>query len=103
MTRAAVYLRQSLDRSGEGAAVDRQRPGCRKLCEQRGWEPVEYVDNDVSASTGKVRPAYARMLADVSAGRIGAVVSWDLDRLHRRPVELEHFINLADLHRIELA
>ena len=25
------------------------------------------------------------MLADVAAGRIGAVVAWDLDRLHRRP------------------
>jgi DNA invertase Pin-like site-specific DNA recombinase len=103
MTRAAVYLRQSLDRTGDGAAVDRQRPGCLRVCADRGWEPVEYVDNDKSASSGKVRPAYVRMLADVSAGRIGAVVAWDLDRLHRRPVELEHFINLADLHRIELA
>jgi hypothetical protein len=28
---------------------------------------------------------------------------WDLDRLHRRPVELEHFMQLADRHRIALA
>src|SRR3712207_8163804 len=37
------------------------------------------------------------------SGRLGAVVAWDLDRLHRRPVELEHFIDLADRHRLALA
>ncbi|MBB3082950.1 DNA invertase Pin-like site-specific DNA recombinase [Geodermatophilus sabuli] len=61
------------------------------------------MDNDTSASSGKARPAYTRMLADVEAGRVGAVVAWDLDRLHRRPVELEHFIDLADRHRLALA
>jgi site-specific DNA recombinase len=100
---AAVYLRQSLDRHGSGLAVARQREDCLKLCAERGWEPVEYTDNDVSASSGKARPAYTRMLADVDAGRLGAVVAWDLDRLHRRPVELEHFIDLADRHRLALA
>jgi site-specific DNA recombinase len=98
-----VYLRQSLDRDGSGLAVARQRKDCLALCETRGWEPIEYVDNDTSASSGKVRPAYVRMLADVAAGRLGAVVAWDLDRLHRRPIELEHFIDLADRHRLALA
>jgi DNA invertase Pin-like site-specific DNA recombinase len=100
--RAAVYLRQSLDRDGTGLAIARQREDRLKLCADRGWNPVEYVDNDTSASSGKVRPAYARMLCDVEAGRVGAVVAWDLDRLHRRPVELEQFIDLADRHRLAL-
>ncbi|MDN5726913.1 MAG: recombinase family protein, partial [Propionibacteriales bacterium] len=47
------------------------------------------------ASSG-TRPAYQRMLADIRAGHIDAVVVWDLDRLHRRPIELEEFITLAD-------
>jgi len=64
---------------------------------------VQYVDNDVSAYSGKRRPAYERMLADIEAGQLGAVVVWDLDRLHRRPVELEQFIHLADKHRLALA
>lgn len=101
--KAAVYLRQSLDRDGQGLAVERQRQDCTALCEARGWEPIEYVDNSISASSGKVRPAYARMLEDVAAGRIQAVVAWDLDRLHRRPIELEHFIDIADKHRLALA
>lgn len=100
--RAAVYLRQSLDRSGEGLAVARQREDCLRLCSDRGWEPVEYEDNDTSASTG-VRPAYQRMLGDIESGSIKAVVSWDLDRLHRRPIELEHFMELADQKRLALA
>ncbi len=101
--KAAVYLRQSLDRDGQGLAVERQRQDCTALCVDRGWEPVEYVDNSISASSGKIRPAYARMLEDISAGHIQGVVAWDLDRLHRRPIELEHFIDLADKHRLALA
>ncbi len=50
-----------------------------------GLDPVEYVDNDMSASNGKLRPAYQRMLADIRDGKIAAVVAWDADRLHRQP------------------
>jgi len=100
---AAVYLRQSLDRTGEAVAVARQREDCLALCADKGWQPVEFVDNDTSASSGKKRPAYEKMLAAIQSGEVAAVVAWDLDRLHRRPVELEAFIDLADRHRIALA
>jgi hypothetical protein len=52
---------------------------------------------------GKKRPAYERMLADIREGRVGAVVCWHLDRLHRQPIELERFVELADTHRVALA
>ncbi|SUA03108.1 phiRv1 integrase [Mycolicibacterium fortuitum] len=84
-------------------AIARQRKDCLALCEQRNWTPVEYVDNDRSATNGKVRPKYQRMLADIADGKIDAVVVWDLDRLHRQPRELEDFIDLADAHRLALA
>lgn len=100
---AAVYLRISEDRSREQLGVTRQREDCLKLCEAKGWEPVEYVDNDTSASNGKTRPAYEKMLTDIRNGRVDAVVAWDLDRLHRRPIELESFMALADQHRLALA
>jgi DNA invertase Pin-like site-specific DNA recombinase len=103
MTTAAVYLRISSDPSGQALGVARQREDCVALCTAKGWTPVEYVDNDVSASSAKKRPAYERMLADIREGRIGAVVAWDLDRLHRRPIELERFMDLADAHRLALA
>ena len=101
--KAAIYLRISSDPKGEQLGVARQRKDCVQLCEAKGWEPVEFVDNDISASNGKHRPAYERMLADIRDGRIGAVVAWDLDRLHRRPIELEAFMELADTHKLALA
>lgn len=97
-----MYLRISQDRSGEGLAIDRQRRECEALCARKGWAPIEYADT-MSASTGAPRPAYRRMLDDVRAGHLDAVVVWDLDRLHRRPIELEEFIALADEHRLALA
>lgn len=101
--RAAVYLRQSRDHGLTQLAIGRQREDCLKVCAERDWEPVEYVDNDASASNGKVRKAYQQMLADIRDDRIQAVVCWDLDRLHRRPIELEEFITLADDHGLALA
>jgi site-specific DNA recombinase len=84
-------------------AATRQREDCVALCKQRGWEWTEYTDNDRSASNGQPRPAYVRLLADIRAGLIDAVVVWDLDRLHRRPAELEEFIDLANERRLALA
>lgn len=81
----------------------RQREDGISLCEGRGWEPVIYEDNDISASSGVRRPGYEKMLADIESGHIQAVVAWDLDRLHRRPIELEHFMELADRKGIALA
>lgn len=100
--RAAIYLRISIDRTGDMLAINRQRRDCLALCEAKGWTPVEYVDNSVSASHG-TRPAYQQLLADIAAGTVDAVVVWDLDRLHRRPIELEQFIALADRHQLALA
>jgi DNA invertase Pin-like site-specific DNA recombinase len=62
-----------------------------------GWDVVEvYEDNDIGAYSGKRRPAYERMLADLAAGRVDAVIAWHPDRLHRRPDELEPFIELIE-------
>jgi DNA invertase Pin-like site-specific DNA recombinase len=109
---AAIYLRQSKDRRDKddpdwqpGLAIDRQRKECLKLIKRKGWpeECVEYPDNDTSASAGKAREHYERMLADIEAGKTTKVAVYNLDRLHRKPVELEHFIDLADRHGVELA
>ena len=100
----AVYLRQSKDSEGDELAIDRQRTGCLKLCRDKGWNSIrEYPDNDRSASNGKPRPRYQQMLKDIGAGKIARVVVWDLDRLHRQPIELEHFMKLADSRQLALA
>lgn len=94
---AGIYCRISLDRAGGALGVARQEADCRKLCEARGWEVGEvYVDNDLSASSGKPRPQYLRLLEDLKAGRLGAVVAYHNDRLLRSPRELEDFIDAVD-------
>jgi DNA invertase Pin-like site-specific DNA recombinase len=100
--RAVMYLRQSKDPNDDQLAISRQREDCVALCEARGWTWTEYVDNDRSASNG-TRPAYQRMLDDIRAGLIDAVVAWDLDRLYRQPRELEDLIDLADQKHLALA
>lgn len=101
---AAVYARISLDLKGEGLGVERQLEDCRALAKRKGWTVVdEYVDNDISASSGKERPEYVRMLDDIRSGRIRAVVVYALDRLTRKPAELETFIDLSERHGISLA
>lgn len=101
---AGLYVRISSDPTGARLGVKRQAEDCTAKAEALGWRVAGvYEDNDKSASTGKRRPAYERMLADVEAGRIDAVVVWDLDRLTRRPIEVEQFIDIADRHRVALA
>jgi site-specific DNA recombinase len=101
--RAAIYTRISSDQ-GTALGVARQEQDCRALVAQRGWTIAGvYVDNDVSASSRIPRPAYRRLLDDLADGLMEAVVVWDLDRLHRRPVELEEFLDLADQHKVALA
>jgi site-specific DNA recombinase len=101
--KAAIYTRISSD-GGTALGIARQEQDCRALAAQRGWEIVGvYVDNDVSAVGGKPRPAYRQLLDDLGEGLFEAVVVWDLDRLHRRPVELEEFLDLADRYKIALA
>lgn len=94
--RAFVYLRQSLDRTGLGAAVERQREDCLKLVAERGWDLAQvWVDNDVSASSRKPRPEYVAMLAAIERGEAEVLVAWHVDRLTRRLTELEDLIDLA--------
>lgn len=97
-----VYARISSDRDGDELGVTRQRVDCEKLAAAKGWQVAErYVDDDVSAWSGKPRPEFERMLDDLRAGTIRGVVAWHLDRLTRHPRELEAFIDLCDELGIE--
>jgi DNA invertase Pin-like site-specific DNA recombinase len=92
-----LYARISSDRDGDGLGVRRQELDCEALAERLGWLVVDrYVDNDVSAYRGKARPEYRRLLEDIAARQLDALVVWHLDRLHRHPRELEDFFEVID-------
>lgn len=107
-TRWAVYVRISDARERDGEVgtigVERQEQACRERVAQLGGQVAEvYRDNNKSAWSGKRRPAYERMLDDIKAGKVDAVIVWHEDRLTRRPAELEHFADVclvAGMHRL---
>jgi DNA invertase Pin-like site-specific DNA recombinase len=88
--RAGCYCRISADPKDKREGVGRQREDTTALCEVKGWTPTGfYIDNDKSASNGKRRPEWDRLLADITAGKIDAIAAWDQDRSWRMMHELE--------------
>lgn len=93
---AAIYVRISRDREGAGLGVSRQQKDCEALADSLGWPVCDvYVDNDISAFSGRVRPRYREMLEDIRSGKVQAVLAWHTDRLHRSPLELEEYLDLG--------
>ena len=102
--RAAVYTRQSQDRTGAGLAVARQQEACEKLCDDRGWTVTRLLsDNDTSASGTKVRPGYRQLLQLVDDHEVDVVVVWHVDRLVRRLADLEDVIERCEKAGVRLA
>ncbi|OBB89649.1 recombinase family protein [Mycobacterium sp. 852002-30065_SCH5024008] len=88
--RAGCYCRISSDPKDKRQGVDRQREDTTVLCEVKKWVPAGfYIDNDRSATNGKARPEWERLLADVKAGKIDAIAAWNQDRGWRLMRELE--------------
>ena len=99
---AAIYTRISSDVEGLGLGVTRQREDCEKLAASLGWGVADvYSDNDVSAYSGKCRPEYERMLTDLAEGRVDGVLVYHIDRLTRRPIELEQFVQAVDAAKVK--
>ena len=94
---AAIYCRISEDSIGNHLGVRRQEEDGRELAEKRGWGVGEvFVDNDISAYSGKPRSAYQAMLAGIGLGGIDGLICYHLDRLTRTPRELEDFFDVCD-------
>lgn len=85
--RTAAYLRVSTDEQAEsGLGIGAQAARCAAMATAKGWsEPSIYADEGVSGTKPAAkRPALHRLLADVQAGQIDAVIILSLDRLGRK-------------------
>jgi DNA invertase Pin-like site-specific DNA recombinase len=99
--RASIYARISRDREGAGLGVATQEADCRELARELGWSIVGvHTDNDLSAHSGRRRPGYEALLAQIRAGDTDAVIAWHTDRLHRSPVELEAYVTACEPHGV---
>ncbi|MEV7238667.1 recombinase family protein [Streptomyces sp. NPDC051020] len=91
--RASIYVRISMDLTGEELGVARQEEECRKLCKQLGFEVGRiFTDNDLSATKKTVvRPDFEAMLAS----KPEVIVCWHTDRLIRVTRDLERVIDIG--------
>lgn len=84
----ALYIRVSTDEQAEsGLGIEAQKTRCRAMAIASGYEEdiVLYVDEGVSGTKHPTkRKECARMLEDVQAGKVKAVIVSGLDRLARK-------------------
>jgi hypothetical protein len=98
--RAFVYVRQS----SLGQVRHHRESGQRQYdLEQHartlGWADVVVVDDDQgkSGSTAAGRPGFQRMVAEVSLGRVGAVLGLEVSRLARNNRDWYQLLDLCGL------
>jgi site-specific DNA recombinase len=90
--RAAIYARISREDEGNVDNTDIQVDEAQDFIDRNGWKCVGvYVDDNISAYSGRRRKHYERLLADVQGGKIDVIVCTELKRLNRR---LWHSIDL---------
>lgn len=94
--RVAIYARVSLDKTGEEHAVERQLAECEDRAAQlKATDIVTYVDNDVSAFSGAIRPNFEKLLTHLGQGRFDCLIAAHPDRLYRRLADLGRVIEAA--------
>jgi site-specific DNA recombinase len=100
---AAVYTRQSLDKTGKEAGVERQLRECRAKAESLDLPIIhELSDNDTSATTGVKRPGFEKLLKLLAEDSIDTVVVWHTDRLYRKLRDLVRITDLAEKHAVRI-
>jgi site-specific DNA recombinase len=104
--RCAIYTRKSSEEGLEQDfnSLDAQRDACEAFIasqKREGWTLVGemYDDGGFSGSTME-RPAFQRLLSDVSAGKIDVVVVYKVDRLTRSLSDFAKIVDIFDRHAV---
>lgn len=99
----AIYNRISADNAGDGHGVVQHEVECRKLADKLGWTVVAvFADNDISAHSGKPRAGYKALMKAADNGEFKAIVTRDLDRMHRNLSEFDGFVTACLDYDIEV-
>lgn len=98
--RAGIYTRMSHALDDDQTKVLDQERISRDLAAGRGLTVAPgavYCDNNRSAwQRNRKRPGWDRMLSDIHAGKLDAIVVYHGDRLLRQPRDLELLLQLAE-------
>jgi DNA invertase Pin-like site-specific DNA recombinase len=100
----ALYVRASLDATGEELSVTRQEEDGNALIQARGWRRYRlYVENDTTASGKVERPVFDQMMADFLAGHFRIIVARNMDRVTRNRRDRLRLLELGEQRGILLA
>ena len=94
INKTAIYCRLSVEDKnvGESGSIETQKSLLRQYCKEKQFNIVDcYVDDGVSGTSFE-RPGFERMLADIDAGNINAVVTKDLSRFGRDYIQAGYYI-----------
>ena len=101
---AGIYIRVSTeDQAREGFSLGEQEEKLKALCTYKGYKIHEvYKDAGVSAKDMEHRPEFQRMLKDMKAKKINAIVAYKLDRVTRSVRDLEELITELEANKCYL-
>ncbi|MDQ6732803.1 MAG: recombinase family protein [Nitrospirota bacterium] len=104
--RCAIYTRKSSEEGLEQDfnSLDAQREACEAFItsqKREGWVLVSDMYDDGGFSGGTIeRPAFQRLLSDVSADKIDIVVVYKVDRLTRSLSDFAKIVDIFDKHTV---
>jgi len=106
LRRCAIYTRQSNSqlRDREVNSLETQRELCSAYIRSQqynGWVELPHRFDDAGQPGGQLeRPALSRLMQDIEAGRVDAVVVYKIDRLTRSLLDFVRLIEIFDRHGI---
>ena len=104
--RCAIYTRKSTERGLEQEfnSLDAQREAAEAYIasqKHEGWVALPERYDDGGFSGGSMdRPALRRLLVEIEAGRVDAIVVYKLDRLSRSLLDFSRIMETLDLARV---
>ena len=101
--RCALYTRKSTEEGleQEFSSLDHQRESSEAYCKSQSWDCLATRYDDGGFTGGNIdRPALRRLMADIEAGKIDAVVVYKVDRLSRSLLDFGRLMETFDKHEV---
>jgi site-specific DNA recombinase len=97
-----LYIRVSTDRQvREGDSLEEQENELKKFCEFRGFHIHQlYIEKGKSGGSTN-RPEYQKLIKDIEAKKVNAVIVKKLDRLSRSLLDFENLMTVMQTNDVE--
>lgn len=92
----AIYCRLSLNDRNEGdsSSIRTQKMMLEQYAKEKGFHIYDYYIDDGYSGLNFEKPAFKKMLQDISEGKFNLVITKDLSRLGREHIKSSYFIEI---------